>query len=75
MAQLLHALGTVYGHKQKAARTEQRAKHKDFLRQKEQQEEEKQRRLKEEKKKLYRIMGQKEKKKLKSSLKGKAKDD
>lgn len=75
VAQLLHALGTVYGHKQKAARTEQRAKHKDFLRQKEQQEEEKQRRLKEEKKKLYRVMGQKEKKKLKSSLKGKAKDD
>ncbi|XP_076154398.1 ribosome biogenesis protein BMS1 homolog [Alosa pseudoharengus] len=75
VAQLLHALGTVYGNKRKAARTEQRAKHKDFLRQKEQQEEEKQKRLKEEKKKLYRVMGQKEKKQLKSSLKGKAKDD
>lgn len=75
VAQLLHALGTVYGTKRKVARTEMRAKHKDFLKQKEQQEEEKQKRLKEEKKKLYRIMGQKEGKKLKSSLKGAAKDD
>lgn len=75
VAQLLHALNTVYHHKQKAHRTEQRAKHKDFLRQKETQEQEKQKRLKEERKKLYRTIGQKEKKQLKSSLKGAAKDN
>uniref|UniRef100_W5KVZ8 BMS1 ribosome biogenesis factor n=1 Tax=Astyanax mexicanus TaxID=7994 RepID=W5KVZ8_ASTMX len=75
VAELLTALSTVYNYKNKKAHVEQREKHKDFLKQKEKQEEEKQRRLKEERKKVYRAMGQKEKKKLKSSLKGASKNE
>ncbi|XP_066522644.1 ribosome biogenesis protein BMS1 homolog [Hoplias malabaricus] len=75
VAALLTALSTVYNHKSKKVQAEQHAKHKDFLKQKEKQEAEKLRRQKEERKKVYRAMGQKEKKKLKSSLKGASKDD
>uniref|UniRef100_A0AAR2JA85 Bms1-type G domain-containing protein n=1 Tax=Pygocentrus nattereri TaxID=42514 RepID=A0AAR2JA85_PYGNA len=75
VAALLTALGTVYNHKNKKAQAEQHMKHKDFLKQKEKEEVVKQKRLKEERKKIYRAMGQKEKKKLKSSLKGASKDN
>ncbi|XP_030630744.1 ribosome biogenesis protein BMS1 homolog isoform X2 [Chanos chanos] len=74
VAELLNALTKVYHHRQKKARTEQRAKHREFLRQRDREEQEKQKRLKEERKKLYRAMGQKEKKKLKASLKGASQD-
>lgn len=50
-------------------------KHKEFLKRKEKQETEKLKRQKEERKKVYRAMGQKEKKKLKASLKGASKND
>nr|XP_055032289.1 ribosome biogenesis protein BMS1 homolog [Misgurnus anguillicaudatus]XP_055032290.1 ribosome biogenesis protein BMS1 homolog [Misgurnus anguillicaudatus] len=75
VAALLDALSSVYAYKNKKARTEQHAKHKEFLKQKEKDETEKQKRQKEERKKIYRSMGQKEKKKLKSSLKGASKDN
>lgn len=75
VAALLDALSTVYSHKSKKARTEQHTKHKEFLKKKEKQESEKLKRQKEERKKVYRAMGQKEKKKLKASLKGASKDD
>uniref|UniRef100_A0A8C1CT67 BMS1 ribosome biogenesis factor n=2 Tax=Cyprinus carpio TaxID=7962 RepID=A0A8C1CT67_CYPCA len=75
VAALLDALSSVYAYKNKKARAEQHAKHKEFLKQKEKQEAERQKRMKEERKKTYRAMGQKEKKKLKSSLKGASKDN
>ncbi|XP_062330818.1 ribosome biogenesis protein BMS1 homolog [Osmerus eperlanus] len=75
VAALLSALSTVSNYKSKKAHAAQHAKHKDFLRQKEKQEEDKMKRQKEARKKLHRMMGQKEKKKLKSSLKGAAQDD
>ncbi|XP_076855365.1 ribosome biogenesis protein BMS1 homolog [Brachyhypopomus gauderio] len=75
VAALLSALSTVYAQKNKKAQEEQHAKHRAFLKQKEKQEAERQKRQKEEMKKVYRAMGQKEKKRLKSSLKGKSNDD
>ncbi|MCJ8738552.1 hypothetical protein PDJAM_G00037160 [Pangasius djambal] len=75
VAALLDALSSVYSHKTKKAQAEQRMKHKVFLKKKEEQEAEKLKRQKEERKKVYRAMGQKEKKKLKASLKGASKDD
>uniref|UniRef100_A0A8C1CSY5 BMS1 ribosome biogenesis factor n=1 Tax=Cyprinus carpio carpio TaxID=630221 RepID=A0A8C1CSY5_CYPCA len=75
VAALLDALSSVYAYKNKKAKAEQHAKHKEFLKQKEKQDAERQKRLKEERKKTYRAMGQKEKKKLKSSLKGASKDN
>ncbi|XP_056627798.1 ribosome biogenesis protein BMS1 homolog [Triplophysa dalaica] len=75
VAALLDALSTVYSHKNKKAKAEHRAKHKEFLKQKGIEEEGKQKRQKEERKKIYRAMGQKEQKKLKSSLKGASKDN
>uniref|UniRef100_A0A672S036 Bms1-type G domain-containing protein n=1 Tax=Sinocyclocheilus grahami TaxID=75366 RepID=A0A672S036_SINGR len=75
VAALLDALSSVYAYKNKKARAEQHAKHKEFLQQKEKQDAERQKRLKEERKKTYRAMGQKEKKKLKSSLKGASKNN
>ncbi|XP_043109930.1 ribosome biogenesis protein BMS1 homolog [Puntigrus tetrazona] len=75
VAALLDALSSVYAFKSKKAKAEQHAKHKEFLKQKEKQDAERQKRLKEERKKTYRAMGQKEKKKLKSSLKGASKDN
>ncbi|XP_058262823.1 ribosome biogenesis protein BMS1 homolog isoform X1 [Hemibagrus wyckioides] len=75
VAALLNALSTVYSHKTKKAQAEQHMKHKDFLKKKEKLEAEKLKRQKEERKKVYRAMGQKEKKKLKASLKGASKDE
>lgn len=75
MAELLRALSTVHHYKKKAAHTVHHAKHKDFLQQKEKEEEAKLKRKKDAQKKLYRMMGQKDQKKLRSSLKGTAKDD
>uniref|UniRef100_A0A1A7YMN0 BMS1-like, ribosome assembly protein n=1 Tax=Iconisemion striatum TaxID=60296 RepID=A0A1A7YMN0_9TELE len=75
VAALLHALGTVHHYKRKKITTVQHAKHKEFLHQKEKQEEAKLKRQREAKKKLYCLMGQMDKKKLKSSLKGASKDD
>ncbi|XP_061912377.1 ribosome biogenesis protein BMS1 homolog [Entelurus aequoreus] len=67
---LLHALGTIHQYKTKKARTAQQAKQKDFHQQKAKEDEAKLKRQKEARKKLYRVMGQKDQKKLKSSLKG-----
>ncbi|XP_038159871.1 ribosome biogenesis protein BMS1 homolog [Cyprinodon tularosa] len=75
VAALLQALSTVHNHKRKKAHTAQHAKHKEFLQQKEKEEEAKLKRQREAKKKLYRVMGQMDQKKQRSSLKGAAKDD
>ncbi|KAM9462521.1 ribosome biogenesis protein BMS1 homolog isoform 2-T2 [Clarias gariepinus] len=75
VAALLNALSTVYSHKKKTVQAEQHMKHKEFLKKKEKQEAEKLKRQKEERKKVFRAMGQKEKKKLKASLKGASKND
>jgi len=75
VATLLHALSTVHNHKRKKAHSVQHAKHKEFLQQKVKQEEAKLKRQKEAKKKLYRVMGQMDVKKQRSSLKGGPKDD
>ncbi|XP_070783077.1 ribosome biogenesis protein BMS1 homolog [Enoplosus armatus] len=75
VAALLHALSTIHGHKSKKTHTAQHAKHKEFLQQKEKQEEAKLKRQKEARKKLYRVMGQKDQKKQRSSLKGAPQDD
>lgn len=72
---MLNALSTVYSHKKKTVQAEQHMKHKEFLKKKEKQEAEKLKRQKEERKKVFRAMGQKEKKKLKASLKGASKND
>ncbi|KAM9716381.1 ribosome biogenesis protein BMS1 homolog [Menidia menidia] len=74
VAALLHALTTVHNDRRKKARSLQHAKHKEFLQQKEKQEEAKLRRQKEAKKKLYRVMGQMDQKKQRSSLKGTSED-
>uniref|UniRef100_A0A8D3E317 Bms1-type G domain-containing protein n=1 Tax=Scophthalmus maximus TaxID=52904 RepID=A0A8D3E317_SCOMX len=70
VAALLQALTTVHNHKKKKAHTMQHTKHKEFLQQKEKQEVAKLKRQKEARKKLYRVMGQKDQKKQRSSLKG-----
>ncbi|XP_028424324.1 ribosome biogenesis protein BMS1 homolog isoform X2 [Perca flavescens] len=75
VAALLLALSTVHNHKRKKAHTAQHAKHKEFLQQKEKQEEAKLKRQKEARKKLYRIQGQVDQKKSRSSLKGAPQDD
>ncbi|KAK5617982.1 Glycoside hydrolase 2 (Mannanase, beta-galactosidase) [Crenichthys baileyi] len=75
VAALLHALSTVHNYTRKKAHTVQHAKHKEFLQQKEKDEEAKLKRQREAKKKLYRVMGQMDQKKQRSSLKGAAKDD
>ncbi|XP_074519969.1 ribosome biogenesis protein BMS1 homolog isoform X2 [Halichoeres trimaculatus] len=75
VAALLHALSTVHSHKRKKAQMLQHAKHKEFLQLKEKEEEAKLQRQKEARKKLYRVMGQADKKKQKSSLKGAPQED
>ncbi|KAA8581152.1 hypothetical protein FQN60_002733 [Etheostoma spectabile] len=75
VAALLLALSTVHNHKRKKAHTAQHAKHKEFLQQKEKLEEAKLKRQKEARKKLYRIQGQVDQKKSRSSLKGAPQDD
>ncbi|XP_067396027.1 ribosome biogenesis protein BMS1 homolog isoform X2 [Emydura macquarii macquarii] len=67
---LLSALGTMHNYKIKKAKLKHRQHLKDYLKGKQKEEEEKFKRQKEAKKKLFRIMGQKEKKRQKSSLKG-----
>ncbi|XP_037759984.1 ribosome biogenesis protein BMS1 homolog isoform X2 [Chelonia mydas] len=67
---LLTALGTVHSYKIKKAKLNHHQHVKDYLKRKHKEEEEKFKRQKEAKKKLFRIMGQKEKKRQKSSLKG-----
>lgn len=74
MAALLHALTTVHHHKRKKAHSVLHARHKEFLKQKEKDEEAKMKRQKETRKRLYRVMGQTEQKKQRSSLKGEQKD-
>ncbi|KAK2815459.1 hypothetical protein Q5P01_025926 [Channa striata] len=75
VAALLHALSTVHTYKRKKARVVQHTKHKEFLQQREKQEEAKLKRQKEARKKLYRMMGQMDQKKHRSSLKGAQQDD
>ncbi|XP_061665530.1 ribosome biogenesis protein BMS1 homolog isoform X2 [Syngnathoides biaculeatus] len=74
VAALLQALSTVYNYETKKAHTAQHAKHKVFLQQKGKEEAARLKRQKEARKKLYRVMGQMEKKKQKSSLKGAPRD-
>ncbi|XP_072312801.1 ribosome biogenesis protein BMS1 homolog [Eucyclogobius newberryi] len=71
---LLQALGTVHNYKTKKAKTVKHAKHKEFLEQKNREEEAKTKRQRELRKKLYRVMGQTEKKSVRSSLKGNTED-
>ncbi|XP_015266933.1 PREDICTED: ribosome biogenesis protein BMS1 homolog, partial [Gekko japonicus] len=72
IAALLTALGTVHKHKLKKAKANHRQQVKEHLKVKQKEEEAKLKRQKEAKKKLYRIIGQREKKRQKSSLKGSA---
>lgn len=67
---LLAALGTVKNYKKQKAKAKHRVQRKEFLRSKQKEEEDKLKRQKEARKKLFRTIGQREKKKQKSSLKG-----
>ncbi|NP_001184133.1 ribosome biogenesis protein BMS1 homolog [Xenopus tropicalis] len=67
---LLNALGTVNNYKKAKAKQNHRQQRTNFFRDKQKEEEEKIKRQKDAKKKLFRAIGQKEKKKQKSSLKG-----
>ncbi|XP_075073238.1 ribosome biogenesis protein BMS1 homolog [Mixophyes fleayi] len=67
---LLTALGTVNNYKKLKAKTKHKQQRQAFLHHKQKEEEEKLKKQKEAKKKLFRAIGQKEKKKQKSSLKG-----
>ncbi|XP_053306247.1 ribosome biogenesis protein BMS1 homolog isoform X2 [Spea bombifrons] len=67
---LLSALGTVNNYKTAKAKTKHRQQRKEFQRGKQKEEEEKLKRQKDARKKLFRAIGQKEKKKQKSSLRG-----
>lgn len=70
VAALLHALNTVHCYKKKKAHVSQHAKHKVYLVEKKKMEEAKLKRQKEARKKLYRMMGQMDHRKKRSSLKG-----
>ncbi|XP_060710010.1 ribosome biogenesis protein BMS1 homolog [Hemiscyllium ocellatum] len=67
---LLTALSTVNAYKVQKERKKERQQHKEFLAEKHKQEEAKVKRQKEARKKIHRILGQKEKRRMKSSLKG-----
>ncbi|XP_072196789.1 ribosome biogenesis protein BMS1 homolog isoform X2 [Excalfactoria chinensis] len=67
---LLDALSTVNNYKIKKAKVKHRQQVKEFVKFKQKEEEQKLKRQKEAKKKIYRILGQREKKRQKSSLKG-----
>lgn len=69
VAALLSALGTVHNHKAQKNKVQHRQQVKVHQKEKEKEEEAKLKRQKEARKKLFRILGQKEKKKQKSSLK------
>ncbi|XP_028650983.1 LOW QUALITY PROTEIN: ribosome biogenesis protein BMS1 homolog [Erpetoichthys calabaricus] len=70
IASLLVALSTVHNYKKKAAKAKHHDQRKGFFRQKQGEEADKMKRQKEARKKIYKIIGQKEKKRQKSSLKG-----
>ncbi|KAJ6661649.1 hypothetical protein lerEdw1_013888 [Lerista edwardsae] len=72
IASLLTALSTVHSYKLKKAKVKHRQQLKEHIKVKQKEEEEKLKRQKEAKKKLFRIIGQREKKRQKSSLKGSA---
>ncbi|XP_029142217.1 ribosome biogenesis protein BMS1 homolog [Protobothrops mucrosquamatus] len=72
VAALLSALGTVHNYKLRKDKAQHRQQVKQHQKVKEKEEEAKLKRQKEAKKKLFRIIGQREKKKQKSSLKGRA---
>ncbi|OCT71985.1 ribosome biogenesis protein BMS1 homolog [Xenopus laevis] len=67
---LLNALGTVNNYKKAKAKQNHRQQRTNFFQEKQKEEEEKIKRQKDARKKLFRAIGQKEKKKQKSSLKG-----
>uniref|UniRef100_A0A8C0UJ65 BMS1 ribosome biosis factor n=1 Tax=Cyanistes caeruleus TaxID=156563 RepID=A0A8C0UJ65_CYACU len=67
---LLSALSTVNNYKIKKAKVKHREQLKEYLKVKQKEDEQKFKRQKEAKKKVYRILGQREKKRQKSSLKG-----
>ncbi|XP_042674521.1 ribosome biogenesis protein BMS1 homolog [Centrocercus urophasianus] len=67
---LLNALSTVNNYKIKKAKVKHRQQIKEYVKVKQKEEEQKLKRQKEAKKKIYRILGQREKKRQKSSLKG-----
>uniref|UniRef100_A0A8C5R1C7 BMS1 ribosome biosis factor n=1 Tax=Leptobrachium leishanense TaxID=445787 RepID=A0A8C5R1C7_9ANUR len=67
---LLNALGAVNNYKKAKAKTKHRHQRKEFVQKKQKEEEDKIKRQKDARKKLFRAIGQKEKKKQKSSLKG-----
>lgn len=75
MVALLSALSTVHSDRRKKIRMVQHAKHKEFLQHKGKEEEAKLKRQREARKKLYRVMGQTDQKKHRSSLKGAPQDD
>ncbi|XP_072851145.2 ribosome biogenesis protein BMS1 homolog [Pogona vitticeps] len=70
IAALLSALGTIHSYKLQKAKVKHREQLKERLKGKQKEEEEKLKRQKEARKKLFRIIGQREKKRQKSSLKG-----
>ncbi|XP_061565271.1 ribosome biogenesis protein BMS1 homolog [Cololabis saira] len=70
VAALLQALSTVHNQRKKKLQAQHRSQHKLFLQQKQQQAEERMRREKEIRKKLFRVKGQAEQRKQRSSLKG-----
>lgn len=72
---LLSALSTVNNYKIKKAKVKHREQLKEYLKVKQKEDEQKFKRQKEAKKKVYRILGQREKKRQKSSLKGSSKGE
>uniref|UniRef100_A0A8C3NX44 BMS1 ribosome biogenesis factor n=1 Tax=Cyanoderma ruficeps TaxID=181631 RepID=A0A8C3NX44_9PASS len=72
---LLNALSTVNNYKIKKAKVKHREQLKEYLKVKQKEDEQKFKRQKEAKKKVYRILGQREKKRQKSSLKGSSKGE
>ncbi|XP_028991031.1 LOW QUALITY PROTEIN: ribosome biogenesis protein BMS1 homolog [Betta splendens] len=75
VAALLEALNVIHRHKLKKAKVSQRLKRKEFQQKKAKEEEARLQRHKEARKKLYRMKGQMEKKKQRSSLKAAPQDD
>ncbi|XP_051473895.1 ribosome biogenesis protein BMS1 homolog isoform X2 [Apus apus] len=72
---LLSALSTVNNYKIRKAKVKHREQLKEYLKVKQTEDEQKFKRQKEAKKKIYRILGQREKKRQKSSLKGSSKGE
>ncbi|KAJ8373094.1 hypothetical protein AAFF_G00271490 [Aldrovandia affinis] len=75
VASLLAALSTVHHERRKKAQAQKHAQHKGFLQQKDREGAEREKRHKEARKKMYRVLGQQEKKRQRSSLKGAPQDD